>query len=202
VKYIELSIESSKKICKDLAKKVSEDKQIDLVIFIAKGGFLMGKYISEYFSCPLIEINATRSGNKIKEKIKKLLTKLPKSIKKILRTFELKSNVHAQKIERNISIDDEIWKKYKKSKNILIVDDAVDTGNSMKQVYNYVETYFNDSKIYTAVINCSNMENTIFNVDYKIYENYIVGGPWSNDSDEKKVFDKQYEEWHESQNKK
>lgn len=63
---IELSIKSLEDESKKLAKQIEKKYKPDAVIFIARGGFLIGRVVSENFNIPLIAITAERSGNTIK----------------------------------------------------------------------------------------------------------------------------------------
>ncbi|MCU5552577.1 phosphoribosyltransferase, partial [Bacillus cereus] len=86
---LELSIRNLEKESKKLATKIEKDFQPDVVIFIAKGSFLIGQTISEYLNLPLLEIQAVRKGNKLKEFIKPIIKIIPKSLKEYLRRKEI-----------------------------------------------------------------------------------------------------------------
>ena len=74
MKYIELSIEDLKKTNKELVKIISKSNiKYDLVIFIAKGSYLIGKGIADELKLPLLEINASRKGGKLKKILKPIL---------------------------------------------------------------------------------------------------------------------------------
>ena len=77
MKYIELSIPELEVSSRDLAKKVASEFQPEVVVFIAKGSFLIGQEISNYFNVPLVECFAVREGNKLKELGSPILKILP-----------------------------------------------------------------------------------------------------------------------------
>ena len=69
MKYTELSIE---KLKSEWAKELKKTYCPDLVIYVARAGYLIGKEMSEVFEVPMVGISATREGNKLKECRKRL----------------------------------------------------------------------------------------------------------------------------------
>lgn len=194
--YLELSIKDVEEESKKLANKIkNNDTNVEIVIFIAKGSFQIGKVISEQLKCPLLEIRAKRKGNKLKEILKPILKIIPRRIKEQLRKKEFNSNYHENNKDRIITFDEREWEKYKNVKNIIIVDDSVDTGNSMIQVKEKVQEYFKEAKIEIAALNYFEKSKKIINTDYYIYKDYMLNGPWSNDSKYNKEFMKMYSEY-------
>lgn len=184
---------------KKLFNKINKNYDYDLVIFVAKGGYLIGRDIASFKNVPLLEIKATRSNNKIKRILKPIVKLIPNKLLLWLRKKEIKSNKHVKHSERKISYDINIWTKYKDSKNILIVDDSVDTGNSIKQVKEAVKVFFKESNIKVVSINVFDQSKSVIKTDYTLFNNYIVKGPWSTDSNEYSRFIKDYNRWHEGQ---
>lgn len=80
----------------------------DLVIYIAKGGYLVAKPFSDIFNVPLVGVKAERKGNKVKDLIMPLIVKLPNFVLNILRKIELKTNIHDKYTERNIVLFEEL----------------------------------------------------------------------------------------------
>ncbi len=195
MEFINLSKKDVKKNCDKLYKLIIKDNyDYDLVIFIAKGSFYIGKDLAELKKVPLLEIEALRKGNNLKRFLRPMLVLLPDSIKKSLRKKELSFNKNVNPIEeRYISFNDEIYEKYKKCKKILVVDDSIDTGNSVKQVIDALKKFFKKSTIKVAVFNV--MAKSSIKADYTIYEDTLLSGPWSNDSKENKQMINDYLEW-------
>ncbi len=198
MKSVELSLESSKEISKKLAQKICENYKYDLVIFIAKGSYTIGKALAEYNNVGLIEIKATRKGNFLKEKFKKVLNILPSQIKDFLRDIEINSNVHGRISERKILYDEKIWEQFIKCKKIILVDDSVDTGNSMKQCKEVVNVFFKNSEVKIAALNIFSKSEDVVKTDYYIWKDRILKGPWSNDSVENDEFIRLYKKYKES----
>lgn len=194
--YVELSSKDVENKTAELYNKIlSTDYKFDLVIFIAKGSYTIGKKLSELGNCPLLEIKATRKGNKLKKIISPFLKLIPKKIKMYLRNKEVKSNVHEKNIERNVIYNIEKWSKYKECKNIILVDDSVDTGYSIKACKEEIERFFPNSNIKVAAFNYFEKSENIIKVDYSIYKEMMMNGPWSNDSKYHKEFLKEYDNW-------
>ncbi len=195
---IELSLESSKAESKRLAEKICKEYKYDLVIFIAKGAYIIGEELADFNKCRLIEIKATRQGNLIKEKIKNVLNILPGRVKKTLRSIEFNSNIHGKIVERKISYDEQIWQQCINCKKIILVDDSVDTGHSMKQCKETVKQYFKNSEIRLAAINVFSKSEKVVDIDYCLYKDKLLEGPWSNDSKENDKFIQLYKEYKET----
>ena len=73
--YTELSIENVKEKSRGLYEKIIEEYKYDLVIFIAKGSYLIGQELSNLGDAPLLEIYATRKGGNLKKVLKPIIHK-------------------------------------------------------------------------------------------------------------------------------
>lgn len=193
--YIELSSKDVENRTIELFNKISDDYKFDLVIFVAKGSYTIGKKLSELGGCPLLEIKATRKGNKLKKIISPFLKLIPKRIKMYLRNKEVKSNVHDKNSDRFVVYDNDLWNKYSGKKNIILVDDSVDTGYSIKSCKDEIQKFFSKAKIKVAAFNYFEKSKDIINVDYNLYKDTMMNGPWSNDSKYHNEFLKEYEKW-------
>lgn len=194
--YQELSIKNLSETNKKLFDKVYKKYKFDLVIFVAKGAYLIGKDFAEMAgNVPLIEINATRKGGKLKKLLMPILVMLPESLKVYLRSKEMKSDIHTKDPNRDIGYNEEEWEKHLKAKKIIIVDDSIDTGYSALLVKNAVANYFKKSEVKVASLNLFDRAKEVYTPDYHLYENTMIKGPWSNDSKEHKRYIKMYENW-------
>ena len=193
--YVILSLKSLKEESLKLAQIVGKDYKPDLVVYIARGGYLIGKDIADYFHVPCVGIYAERRGGGLKEKISPFLRILPGFLKKILRKIELKSGIHNVDKERNVYWDSNDFANIEKIKinHILLVDDSVDTGHSMYQVKEKLtEDFGNNSTIKTVAINVWDTSLSICKTDYYIYRNTIITSPMSKDSEEYPIFEELY----------
>jgi hypoxanthine phosphoribosyltransferase len=165
-----------------LARKVSEaGYSPDHVLYIERVGLFPGHEVAKYFNCSISGVLSSRSGTSIKSKAKLFLRYLPRPLTHFLRYFELRSNIHAVKADRNVSVE---GKFPPKGKALLIVDDAVDTGYSLKAVYDYMVAHgYDRSRIKSAVLTTTR-ENPVWRPDISLFEQTIFALPWSYDSRE------------------
>ena len=142
---------------------------------------------------PLLEISATRKGNKLKKLLKPFMKFIPRKILVGLRKKEMNSTYHETNNERNIIYSDEKYKKYINAKKILLIDDSIDSGYSIIEVKKVLEQYFKNSEIKVAVFNT--MKKSVVKPDFTLYEDMMICGPWSNDSKYFNKFIREYKEW-------
>lgn len=191
---VTLSLKSLREESLKLAAVVEREYKPDLVVYIARGGYLIGKDVADYFQVPCVGIHAERRGGGLKEKVAPLLRILPAPLKKVLREMELKSGVHKVDTERNVfwDRDDLDTISGMNIKNILIVDDSVDTGYSMLQVRNRINADMGQVNIKVAAINVWSKSYTVCKTDYSNYKDTIISTPMSKDSQEYPTFEDMY----------
>ncbi|WP_371810004.1 phosphoribosyltransferase [Geobacillus sp. DSP4a] len=182
---------------KQLAQKISQDFRPDVVVFIAKGSYIIGDVISKYFNVPLIEIHATREGNTFKNLVSPILKLIPKGVKIYLRKRELQLGVHSKNSDRRVYLE-KGKDKLEGAENVLVVDDSVDTGNTAKQVCEFIRNNFWNKTIKFASLNYFEESKKVYRVDYSLYKNYILIGPWSKDSKYYNEFIMRYQQWKEN----
>lgn len=194
--YLELSLKNVEEQSKELfLNKIKEVYNYDLVIFIAKGAYPIGKTLSNENNVPLLEISAKRKGGKLKKIVKPLFKFIPKKILIKLREKEMKSTYHDTNKDRDIQYNEKVYNKYLDRKKILLVDDSIDSGYSIIEAKNTIKDIFKNSDIKVAVFNT--MSKSVIKPDFTLYEDTMINGPWSNDSKYYSEFFKQYNEWKE-----
>lgn len=202
MEYREMSAKEVKQSSRALSEMVLNDGyRPDLVVFIAKGAFQIGKIISENLECSLAEISCSRKGGKSKALFAPILKVLPSGIKAMLREKEMNKNLSDKDSSRETIFDVSSWSRYEKVKKILLVDDSIDSGYSMSAAYDAVSEYFNEAEVRIAVINVFDGSENITEANYFLSRNILISGPWSNDSKEHKRFLRRYEEWKEKEKK-
>ena len=188
---IELSIKSLEDESKKLAKQIEKKYKPDAVIFIARGGFLIGRVVSENFNIPLIAITAERSGNTIKNIVSPILPYIPRFICDFLRKAEIKSDIHKTCTDRKVALINKNI-DISKFKNLLIIDDSVDTGMSMFAVVKKIKEMHPIADIKTAAINVLSNSEDVIKIDFYNFKDLIMRTPMSKDSKEYKAFEKIY----------
>lgn len=197
MELLELSIKKLREENKKLYNVVIKEFNYDLVIFVARGSYLIGKDLADLNNVPLLEVFATRKGGKLKKIIAPILKIIPKSFKTMLRKKEMNSNYHEKNSERKVSYNESQWSKYRSYKRILLVDDSIDTGYSVKFAKEVIEKYFTNSIVKVAVLNYFDKSKNVIKSDFYLYNEKLLSGPWSNDSKENSDYIDQYYNWHE-----
>ena len=181
--YIELSLNDLKEKTVELANQIKIDYEPDLIIYIAKGGYLIGKYISESLNVMLIPVYAERRTNGFKSVVSPLLQVLPNRIKLFFRRLELKSGVHAVVKKRDVHFKSEDLESLGKVKKILLVDDSVDTGSSVLSIIEEMgKLKISVEEIRVAALNVWGKSTSVVKVAYWIFRDTIIITPMSNDS--------------------
>lgn len=184
--------EFSEAVCQ-LEKKIIESTfNPDLVIGIPSGGkFVVQEMnllepINGYF---YIVKRRPSSKNKKKLGIGNFLPFIPRSINNKIRlvesfllecSFNKKRPAMIDEISLPIEIDKDLVDVIKKSNEILIVDDAIDSGKTIKSVVDTVYYYSSGALVRTAVINTT-FENPLMLPDWSLYTRTIVRYPWASD---------------------
>ena len=141
------------------------------------------KWFSEI---PFLSVKVQRSIETFKTNIvfKYLVKLLPYFVLNRLRIYEsakarkLKSKMSLTELSKiNINLN---YSPKQSVKNILIVDDAVDTGRTMYLVKNNLKKQFPEASVKIAVLSWT-MEDSIVKPDFYIFKNVLVRFPWSKD---------------------
>lgn len=195
---IDLSIKNLDKKSKTFARDIALEFKPDVIIYVARGAFLIGKSMSEALDVPLIAVGTERKGNQIKEKVAPILGMLPRIVCNFLRSLEVKTNVHGKVKKREVHfLDDITYLKNAGVKNLLIIDDSVDTGNSIKAVKELVTSKFPESTTKLAALNVMSQSKSIITVDFSVYKDAMLRTPMSKDSREFSDFLKMYKQYNE-----
>ncbi|GAA3614244.1 phosphoribosyltransferase family protein [Flavivirga amylovorans] len=166
----------------------------DIIVGILNGGgYVVNEIKNEKrFEHVQFESIKLQRDNRLKNNYftRLILKRLPYSITNWLRVYE--SNKAKKAIEtlnlENLSNSGINFKFNSNSKktvdNILIIDDAIDTGKTMFIAKKYLIKRFPEAKIKTAVISWT-IEKSIIVPDYYLFKNSLVRYPWSKDYKEK-----------------
>jgi hypoxanthine phosphoribosyltransferase len=181
MKQCTLSLEDVKKDCIELSKLIDKSGfKPECIVYIKSGGYLVGKYISEYFNVPYNGLRISRQGNELKKHLKIILKIIPKYIKNILRVMELKSGYHKKHNERLVT---EVDESLVNGTNILLVDDSIDTGNTIISAIKFLHNNYGENlNVKVAALNKFKLSEEVANTDFYLYEDSIIIYPWSKDS--------------------
>ncbi|AVJ16953.1 hypothetical protein CLM71_07320 [Serratia sp. MYb239] len=176
-------------LCFQLADKINSGYSPDLIVGVATGGEFVAKKIAERLNVPTLIIKRQRGATKYKTKFKisKLLPLLPEFINNKLRVFEVKYNEWVfNKKGRVVNSGKVIFKEgdaeqLKKSKNIILVDDSVDSGGTFVDCINFLNNHCKqETVIKTAALNVT-FSDPVVKPDFCMYEEILLRCPWAND---------------------
>lgn len=178
-KVLTLNLRSYIETCNDLQHKVEADGFVpDIVVGIPTGG---NRILDNSFETyPKTSVTLVRPPKgKLKSFLKRILALLPQSVNDRLRIIEAKKLVRRKSHMKNTGI---ILPHINESvKKILIIDDAVDSGATLKAITEAFKDQFPDRDIRTAVITVTGTDTT-YMPDYFIYNNQtLIRSPWSVD---------------------
>lgn len=178
---ITLGIEELQAAAKALEKK-AEAFAPDLVIGIATGGEIVADMM--FNNVPHISVKSSRRSTAAKQRfgwIWAIILHLPRCIKDAMRVAEARCLSHGKgKMQEPLVLDADTQAAIAQSKRILIVDDAIDSGKTMKRVIDAIRGVDGDRDLAVASIT-ETMKEPIVAADYKLYCGVLVRFPWSKD---------------------
>ncbi len=161
--------------CHLWAQEITKTYKPDLVVFVADSGFIVAKAVAEELDLPLKYVKAVRSGNKAKDKTNSFSKYIPQKLVEIIISSPLKFYLHKKKKERNVEIPDSLVRTINGGKTrILLVDDAVDTGWTIKQVVESLNNEFANIEIRTAAYSVAEYSLDVVKIDYYRFWNNLV----------------------------
>ncbi|RNC86778.1 MAG: hypothetical protein ED556_04980 [Winogradskyella sp.] len=158
----------------------------DLVVGILNGGgYILEEFKDHHKEEDIIykTITLQRDSTKGIKKSKltqALLRLLPYSILNRLRISEHKKRTQSDLKSLSEDLSFELNTKDKPIQSILILDDALDTGNTLNSVYNLLKSKFLQASIETAVVVWTNSESVI-KPNYFVFKDILVRFHWSLD---------------------
>jgi uncharacterized protein len=157
----------------------SSDFKPEHILYIERAGLYCAHTISRRLQISASGIQAQRSANHLKENCRLVLRWMPRPVSHTLRKMEIASGLHNKNMDRRISFKQE---EPPRDRNILILDDALDTGYSMLAVQQHlVQQGYELTRIKTAVLTVTG-QRAVMEPDYFVFRQTIVTFPWSYDS--------------------
>ena len=203
MQYLNMTLSEVEKLTYVFSKKIRRDFEPDLIVFIAKGGFIVGRTIAEYMNAPLYEVETERNGSIIKSFFSPIIRLLPNRIRFWIIELEMRLHIHNNTKRKIMNVANDLinLSKHIGKCNILLVDDAVDTGSSMNAAKESIMNLFPQATIKSASISVIDYSKDFFETDYHIFDNTIIKTGTSKDSSEHKDFLKEYYEWKNNPNR-
>ena len=185
MKVVDLLDEKLYEACTALSRKI--DCSIDLIIGIAEGGRFVAEVVAKKLDRPLLIVKKQRKLTKKKNNLKKLLPFFPKPILNGLRIVEsLLYECFFNKAWKDQSNDvafvseDFSFLYNENVQTVLLIDDAIDSGSTIKDCLQFLLKQREDLQIKVAVIT-QTCKRPFYNPDYKMYTETLIRFPWSND---------------------
>lgn len=186
MKVITLSDSEFYEKCLELQRLVQADFAPDIILGIATGGMLVARNMFKDVEHKTVDCGRPSTRLKKKESsLFKFIRLMPESVRNFLRICEakiLKARSSRWNPLPEVSLPDE---KSFDGKAVLVVDDAVDSGRTLRAVMKALQTKTNAARIMTAVITVTQSENASL-VDYSLFSNILIRFPWSMDYRKKK----------------
>lgn len=167
-------------VCRQLEEAVTASGfRPDAVLSIATGGVFVGELMFE--GIPHLQTRLQRPSTKAKGGfVKQLVKQLPRCIQNWLRIAEsafLGIIPHPETAPANVALPD--LSHYRR---ILIVDDAVDSGATLKAVCLAVASRHETAEIKTAAVTQTTL-NPLIKPDFTVFNNKtLIRFPWSMDN--------------------
>ena len=194
MRVITLTRELLRKNSYQLLDSIQKDKiDFDIVIGIATGGIYVSQPIQEKMHKngwigKYLEVKLSRKSTDIKQKwqLKKILTKLPYSILNMLRIIEMKlseqfkNTTYNTSKEESIHFSEETKSHLINSTNILLIDDAIDTGSTVLAIKNVIQTINPVVDVKIAVLTVTH-HTPYIKPDYTLYKDVLLRCPWAED---------------------
>ncbi len=192
-----MSIYEAEVLSMELARRIKEKNlKIDKIIGIANGAILPVTIISNFLGLPMEMIKIRRKGSGIKRKLSKVpfilnfvafFYKLPFSKYLLISIMDRFNQLEDSNSDGLVTDGIE-------GSTILIVDDVIDSGQTLKRIYDMQFELNSNVKLYSAVISwyssCQNKIEGAFEPDF-FTSKKIHHYPWSQNS----MYFSEYQQW-------
>lgn len=180
--------------CTLLSQKVSKNYNPDLVIGVLTGGGYVGREMMKSLPPTTVytETKLQRGSTKAKEAshVRVLLKFLPEFLLNMLRVAEVEFlELKARFVKPNrygtLNFAEDIVKLLEeKNKKILLVDDCIDTGYTLRCIKEYIDHHYPGNELRVAVITTAH-RHPVIEADYQLYKRVLIRFPWAYDVKEK-----------------
>ncbi len=187
MKVLTLIGEDFENACLRLASEVESSGFCpDVIVGIKTGGDMIGRYIARFFPAACyVTVEASRPGTSAKRGKSRILSRLPYCITDFLRIAESKilRLLESGYESRNVAIDVDVKCNELMNKNgckVLIIDDAIDSGATLRQVKGKLRNDFPECNYRSAVITVTT-SLPVEKPDFWLFDNMLIRFPWSTD---------------------
>lgn len=177
--------------CLRLWEVAASQTEWDAVVGIATGGKVVASAMLERHCVPSAIVKCQRGSTGLKNRIKFIIARLPRGLSRWLRTIEALAFAWMRRLRRKRRDKPGapgravIWVEGDAARvqswaSVLVVDDAVDSGETMAAVIDFLKRAKPGLCIHTAVITTT-MRDPLVLPDFTLYHETLVRFPWSMD---------------------
>jgi hypoxanthine phosphoribosyltransferase len=193
MKVIDITYDDLDQFYDTLANQVFNDKNSRIAIVgIANSGIYLSEGLLKslqkhgFTHSQSLAVECKRPHSKYTDAVstpvtKRILKILPRSFSNLLRILEHNLLGHTRPTQRTLIFRDHADQKLENFDRILIIDDAVDSGHSMKAVADQITLLAPKSKIETAAFTVTQRTPVIM-PDWYAHTDVIIRFPWAVDS--------------------
>lgn len=183
MKVITVDNQELDRLCRQLDHEIRESSfRPEIILGVKSGGVPIAERLDFLMKppYPMVVCHPVRKMSKNKKRyFNKILKLFPLTVLNFLRQLEAILFFHT--IRRKQFIKIELPKNIREVKNILIVDDAVDTGNTLSYISTGIHKINPEANMKFAVITVTK-SNPLIQPDFSIFKNTLVRFPWSLDA--------------------
>lgn len=179
--------------CLELADEIRQSGEITALIGVRTGGAIVSGIIRDYLRAPFenlkyFEVGASRCGTGAKNSgvSRLILTFLPEAVLNFLRIIEsnlvsIRMRLHKD-AARSISLDAELagYLESLASGKICIIDDAIDSGATVKNILDKCYSV-NPQLDYVVAVLVVTQKKPLVMPDFYLHSNVLLRFPWSSD---------------------
>lgn len=185
MKVVTLNREEFGRACKRLFLEVmAVELWPDVIIGITRGGEeVMNVLAPDFKGVSMYAVKCSRPTSRNKKFLSPVLRYLPAQVNVLLRQIEARFLVRHPNPERLLQtpLADDLSDKFSCPK-VLIIDDAVDSGNTLKCVESEVKRVWPGAKVWTAALTVTTL-NPVRRPEIMLYKiPTLIRFPWSADT--------------------
>ncbi len=176
--------------CISLGKKIIKIGEPDLVVVVPRAGIFIWNELSiqpDFIGVKAVQLRTQRPFTKHKGKrvVKWILTRLPRKANNFLRHLETTARelkyLFSTSIEsRAIDCNKETLNAIIAAEKIVVIDDAIDSGVSIKSIIDFISLNNPLAAVHVAVITTT-FRNPAVSADVSLYDRTIIRFPWAED---------------------
>lgn len=172
--------------CQELADYVRATFAPDVIVGVHRGGAVIAQAFRDrgVFNAEFATVSAARLGTHQKGRLSPLLRHTPRFAADILRRLEHRARVRrfeaGVRVQRSVHVPDETARALRRASRVLIVDDAVDTGETLRAVTERVKAA-STAEVRTAALTVT-FTHPLVSPHFSLHQGVLLRFPWSSDA--------------------